>query len=189
MSQPAAAAELFDQQALDSLPALRDVAEKADNGVAHAMTKIAFYCGSGEYVKEQSWVDSTVWYAAAAELGDADAMFCVGIAHARGRGVQQDWAGAVSWFQQSADKGCATAMYNLGYCYKKGHGDPPPSPPPSPSCLLPGVLYCKGGAREYADVQSNLQGSAKTTRRQSQCSKQPRSRAMPKPSRCWPSAV
>lgn len=58
----------------------------------------------------------------AAEKGDADAMFNMGVMYHNGQGVQQDYREAMHWFRKAADKGVAEAMFGVGAIYHNGRG-------------------------------------------------------------------
>jgi len=60
----------------------------------------------------------------AADQGDADAQFNLGVAYRTGRGVPQDGVEAVAWWRKAAEKGLASAQFNLGYAYAQGQGVP-----------------------------------------------------------------
>ena len=62
------------------------------------------------------------FYRKAAEKGDAEAMFNLGVMYAKGRGVGKDEKKAVEWYQKAADKGHAGAMFNLGVDVREGPG-------------------------------------------------------------------
>jgi hypothetical protein len=49
----------------------------------------------------------------AAEQGDVDAQFALGVMYAMGRGALQDDAEAMIWFHKSATQGHADAQHNL----------------------------------------------------------------------------
>ena len=59
---------------------------------------------------------------AAAEQGDPEAQYKLGLLYQKGRGVEQDYAKAVEWFQKAADKNHALAQYELGVAYRRGQG-------------------------------------------------------------------
>ena len=58
----------------------------------------------------------------AAEAGDAEAQFCLGLWYAKGDGVEQSYEEAVKWYWKAAGQGYARAEYNLGWCYSAGRG-------------------------------------------------------------------
>jgi hypothetical protein len=61
---------------------------------------------------------------AAAQSGDANAQFWLGIMYEHGQGVPQDYAQAISWYRKAAEQGYALAQNNLGSMYVKGQGVP-----------------------------------------------------------------
>ena len=58
----------------------------------------------------------------AADQGDAEAQYYLGLMYAEGLGVEQSYEKAAEWFQQSADQEFAKAQRNLGYLYENGYG-------------------------------------------------------------------
>ena len=60
--------------------------------------------------------------AAAANKGDAEAQYMVGLLYATGQGVSQDYKQAVAWYRKAADQGYASAQFNLGQRYYEGQG-------------------------------------------------------------------
>ena len=60
----------------------------------------------------------------AADQGNADAQFNLGVMYAEGRGVPRDDAEAARWYRCAADQGEAAAQFNLGLMYAKGEGVP-----------------------------------------------------------------
>jgi len=60
---------------------------------------------------------------AAAEQGDANAQYDVGVMYARGQGnFPQDYAQAAQWIRASAEQGVAEAQAHLGVLYAMGAG-------------------------------------------------------------------
>jgi TPR repeat protein len=62
------------------------------------------------------------WYRLAADQGDADAQFNLGVMYDTGRGVPQDDAEAERWYRLAADQGDANAQSNLGVMYHRQPG-------------------------------------------------------------------
>jgi TPR repeat protein len=60
----------------------------------------------------------------AAEAGNADGQFNLGMFYTKGYGVPQDYAEAVRWFRKAAEQGDAGAQFCLGACYALGRGVP-----------------------------------------------------------------
>ncbi len=63
-------------------------------------------------------------YRLAAEQGDADAQFRLGVMYCDGEGVPKDYAEAVKWYRRAAKRGNARAQYSLGRMYRSGRGVP-----------------------------------------------------------------
>ncbi len=59
-----------------------------------------------------------------AEAGDSEAMFKLGLMHARGRGVKENDAEAMRWYERAAEAGHAAAMTNLAGHHARGEGTP-----------------------------------------------------------------
>ena len=68
----------------------------------------------------QDYAAAVSWYRKAAEQGDADAQYNLGVMYDAGQGVPQDYAAAVSWYRKAAEQGYAGAQYNLGVMYERG---------------------------------------------------------------------
>ena len=64
------------------------------------------------------------WYLKAAEQGDADAQFNLGVMHANGEGVPKNDAEAVRRYRKAAKQGLAKAQSSLGAAYALGKGVP-----------------------------------------------------------------
>ena len=60
----------------------------------------------------------------AANQGDADAQYNLGVAYHDGEGVPQDYAEAVRWWRKAAEQGNLMAQSNLGVAYEHGEGVP-----------------------------------------------------------------
>ena len=58
----------------------------------------------------------------AAEQGDADAQYNLGLMYRNGLGVIQDFAEAVRWYRLAAEQGNAHAQILLGLSYESGDG-------------------------------------------------------------------
>ena len=62
------------------------------------------------------------WYRQAAEQGDSEAQFNLGLCYENGEGVPKDLAEAVKWYRKAAEQNDADAQFNLGACYANGEG-------------------------------------------------------------------
>jgi TPR repeat protein len=67
-------------------------------------------------------VEAVKWYRKAAEQGDTDAQFRIGVSYYDGEGVAKDAVEAVKWYRKAAEQGLADAQTNLGNCYYNGEG-------------------------------------------------------------------
>ena len=50
------------------------------------------------------------WYRMAADQGDANAQYNLGVMYQNGQGVAQDDSAAIKWFRMAADQGDANAQ-------------------------------------------------------------------------------
>jgi hypothetical protein len=64
-------------------------------------------------------------YRKAADRGDTDAQYNLGVSYRYGRGVPQDYAEALRWYRMAADRGNADAQNNIGFLYMQGLGVAP----------------------------------------------------------------
>ena len=53
------------------------------------------------------------WYRKAADLGDSNAQYSLGVLYAQGRGVSMDEALALDWYRKAAEQGNARAIEAL----------------------------------------------------------------------------
>lgn len=67
---------------------------------------------------------AVTWYEKAAEQGNANAAFNLGVAYSNGAGVQQNIQEAARWFRRAAAAGVINAQFNLGLLYERGEGVP-----------------------------------------------------------------
>jgi hypothetical protein len=58
----------------------------------------------------------------AAESGNANAEFDMGLLFSSGHGVTQDYAKAADWYRKAAEQGVVAAEYNLAVLYSNGQG-------------------------------------------------------------------
>jgi uncharacterized protein YbaP (TraB family)/TPR repeat protein len=58
----------------------------------------------------------------AAQAGDRDAQYNLGVLYESGQGVKQDRGQAAQWYAHAADKGSAPAQYSLGLMFAHGEG-------------------------------------------------------------------
>jgi predicted Zn-dependent protease len=86
---------------------------------------------------------------AAAEQGDADAQFSLGMMYLEGEGVPQDRAEALRWLRESAERGHASAQYSLGLMYERGVSVPQDS-------VEAINWYTKAAAQDYPGAQESI---------------------------------
>ena len=60
----------------------------------------------------------------AADQGDSDAQFYLGLMYDHGSGVPQDHGEAVRWYRLAADQGDTAAQFNVGVRHYNGLGVP-----------------------------------------------------------------
>ena len=77
------------------------------------------------YYTVQQYESAVKQFAAAANLGHAEAQNRLGLCFAEGKGVKQDDAEGVKWFRKAAEQGIAESQYILGCAYLKGAGGLP----------------------------------------------------------------
>ncbi|WP_049974251.1 SEL1-like repeat protein [Azospirillum sp. B4] len=68
------------------------------------------------------------WYRCAADLGDAQAQFSLGLLYDEGVDVPADATQAAGWYRRAAQGGLALALERLGDLYERGVGGPPDPP-------------------------------------------------------------
>jgi len=71
---------------------------------------------------KQDLVKAAKWYREAANQGDTEAQYNLGLMYAHGDGLKQDYAEAEKWYRKAAEQGDADAQHNLGLIYQNGEG-------------------------------------------------------------------
>src|SRR5271154_4138472 len=77
-----------------------------------------------EALSKQDYQRSFDLFLKAAEVGNSDAMYNVGMQYDNGQGVHQDTQQAMAWYQKAAALGDSNAMVNIGTLYDIGQGIP-----------------------------------------------------------------
>lgn len=72
--------------------------------------------------QEQNYAGVIEWFHSAAEKGDVQAQFCLGVVHFSGRGVPVDQNEALKWFLKAAEGRHAKAQYWLGCWFNRREG-------------------------------------------------------------------
>jgi TPR repeat protein len=81
------------------------------------------FCGL-VFAVSSAWAQTVAELTAAAEQGDVNAQFNLGLMYDNGLGVLEDNATSIMWFTKAAEKGYAGAQRSLGIMYDIGEGVP-----------------------------------------------------------------
>jgi uncharacterized protein len=103
----------------DVQEALRLYREAANLGEARAMINLA---AANENVPSPEYGEALIWLRKAAEMGERDAMFGIGVYYERGLGVQRNYGEALNWYRRAAALGQTIAMNNIAVLYQNGNG-------------------------------------------------------------------
>jgi len=68
------------------------------------------------------FAEALKWVRKAAEQGDDNAQYFLGVMYRKGEGVSLDYAEAAAWYRKAAEHGNALAQLNLGWAYNEGEG-------------------------------------------------------------------
>ena len=63
----------------------------------------------------QDYAEAVKWYRLAAEQGDADAQYNLGLMYDNGNGVPQDYKEAVKWYRLAAEQGVCLCSIQSWY--------------------------------------------------------------------------
>jgi uncharacterized protein len=94
----------------------------AENGKTDT-DKTQHFLGIDRYMSKD-YADAFNLYKKAADQGDANAQFNLGVMYFEGKGVPQNYVEAFNLFKKAAAQGNSYAQYNLGVGYSKGRGVP-----------------------------------------------------------------
>lgn len=75
-----------------------------------------------EYDQRGNMEEAVKLYRQAADRGNADAQYNLGVSYEKGEGVSKNLLEAVKWYRMAAEQGKASAQYNLGLCYRHAKG-------------------------------------------------------------------
>jgi TPR repeat protein len=81
-----------------------------------------FLVGYWSYEIEKDPVEAVKWYRMAAEQGNVDAQYDLGVCSQNGNGVAQDLDEAVKWYRMAAEHGDVEAQFILGWRSEYGQG-------------------------------------------------------------------
>ncbi len=97
----------------------------AENGDIDAQSKLCeIYGPFAEQSNAQDYAQGAAWCRRAAEQGNAEAQFMLGVAYGLGKGVPQDYTQEAYWDRKAAEQGIAWAQFGLGELYYNGNGLP-----------------------------------------------------------------
>lgn len=99
--------------------------------------------------EDEDYVAAAAAFTKAAEKGNADAQFNLGLMYLKGQGVAQDNVQALKWFRQSAEQGNPKAQVNLGRMYARAKAV-------APNFVTAAYWYRKAADQGYADGQYDL---------------------------------
>ena len=74
------------------------------------------------YAKSKDFTKTFDLFAQAADQGNAEAQYNLGLMYDSGEGLTQDYAKAAKWYEKAANQGDNSAQNNLGIMYNKGDG-------------------------------------------------------------------
>ena len=102
---------------------LKQAAEGGHAGAALQLGNVYF----GKYAvdaKEVKTSDGIRWYTKAAEAGDAEAQYTLGMMYLNGTGVPVDLMAAANWIEKAAHNDHAASQFQLGVMYCTAQGVP-----------------------------------------------------------------
>eukprot|EP00937_MAST-01D_sp_MAST-1D-sp2_P000009 g9.t1 len=108
--------------AQDEKRAVELFAKAAEQRVPGALVRLGAIYAVGAFGVKASAEKAVLLLRQAADLGFADAQFCLGACYMDGKGVEQDYAKAAQLYSEAAEQGHADAQYWLGMCYAQGKG-------------------------------------------------------------------
>lgn len=94
--------------------------QQAETGDPFAALRLA----QGYQQQGRAAADFLYWYRFAAERGEADAQYNLGVYYDQAPGAERNVALALHWFKRAADQRDIQAQLNLGILYYKGEGMP-----------------------------------------------------------------
>ena len=74
------------------------------------------------YHSKNDYLKALEWLVKAAEKGDSDAMYNIGMLYYEGLGVDQNYSLSKDWYLKASENGNVFAMNNIGNQYKEGLG-------------------------------------------------------------------
>lgn len=103
----------------------------------------------GQNGKTKNLAEAFKWYKKAAEAGDLEGQYKLGVCYDWGKGVPQDAPKGAYWYCKAAERGHVYAQYMIGLCYDKGVGV-------EQDYIQAVYWYKKSADQGYAYAQVNL---------------------------------
>ena len=108
-------------QAVSEAQRVADLVKRAESSDPVAELELSHLHGNRNDAPK-SVTDEYKWLARAAEHGNLQAQYELGLALRDGRGTIQDYAAARMWIQRAAEGGIGDAQFELGIMYRMGRG-------------------------------------------------------------------
>lgn len=100
----------------------------AEQGFAKAQVEMGIQLGYNRVIDElvdgrkRDWGEQVEWFRKAAEQGNAEGEYWLGMSYEDGEGVRQDYREAMKLYLRSSEHGNPDAEYQLGAMYENGKG-------------------------------------------------------------------
>lgn len=108
----AAGEEFWGLQSFGGAPVLHQAKTREDPA---AQVKLGY-----QYYNQRDYAQAVAWFRKAAEQGNAEAQYSMGVLYADGKGVSRDHYQAALWYHKAAEQGYARAQYYLADTYYSG---------------------------------------------------------------------
>ncbi len=113
------------------------------------ITPEAIYQKGKEFYDQQNYTEAVKLFRQAAEQGNAEAQYKLGMCYFMAFGVENDIYEAVKWYKKAAEQGHSQAQVELSICYENGDG--------VEENLTEAVKWCRKAAEQgNIDGQYNL---------------------------------
>ncbi|KAA8497520.1 Secretory immunoglobulin A-binding protein EsiB [Porphyridium purpureum] len=106
----------------NSTEALLWIRKSADAGYVLAQLVLAVAYQKGECGLESDHFKAFDWFLKAAQQGNAEAQYCVGMAFEEGRGAEKNPKAAVEWYRKAAKQDHAGALFEMAVNYMNETG-------------------------------------------------------------------
>ncbi|HUW49565.1 MAG TPA: tetratricopeptide repeat protein [Sulfuricella sp.] len=111
------------KDAYSGKPAAMDrLKSAAESGTVAAGSVLGALYGIGSPTLRKNGAEAAKWFRKAAEQGDSQARFGLGVMYANGNAVPQDFAAAMKYFHLAAEQGDCAPCFYLGLFYENGLG-------------------------------------------------------------------